>query len=52
MLILHLQGLETLKIKLWDAFWDFLTNILIQEGASHTQDAPPNDGISHDNMQV
>ncbi|KAL8433354.1 hypothetical protein Efla_001908 [Eimeria flavescens] len=26
---------ETLKIKVWDAFWDFLTNNLLREGASH-----------------
>ncbi|CDJ53063.1 Ubiquinol-cytochrome c chaperone, related [Eimeria brunetti] len=49
---LQRAGLETLKIKLWDALWDFLTNILIKEGASHTQDAPPNDGISHGDLQV
>lgn len=31
---LQKAGLETLKIKLWDALWDFLTNILIEEGVS------------------
>ncbi|CDJ28757.1 uncharacterized protein EMH_0016240 [Eimeria mitis] len=49
---LQKAGLETLKIKLWDALWDFLTNILIQEGASHTQDVPPDDGVSHSDLQV
>ena len=47
-----MQSLETLKIKLWDALWDFLTNILIQEGASHTQDVPSNDDISHSDFQA
>lgn len=31
---LQQAGAETLKIKLWEAFWDFLTNLLLEDGVS------------------